>query len=113
VFGWFALQILNHTLQILNHALQILNDARTRKRYDYALAHPEENIQQEEAYGIWKYWKTDARAVLIGFVLIVSIIQYYAKKSSYDAVLPETRMCRMFIHLSLSIVVAIASANAD
>lgn len=71
--------------QRIAKAYEILNDARTRKRYDYALAHPEENIQQEEAYGIWKYWKTDARAVLIGFVLIVSIIQYYAKKSSYDA----------------------------
>lgn len=69
--------------------LQILSDTRTRKRYDYALAHPEENVQ-EEAYGIWKYWKTDARAVLVGFVLIISGIQYLAKKSTFDTVRPST-----------------------
>lgn len=70
--------------QRIAKAYEILSDARTRKRYDYALAHPEENVEREEAYGIWKYWKTDARAVLIGFVLIVSGIQYLAKKSTFD-----------------------------
>lgn len=65
--------------------MQILSDSRSRKRYDYALAHPEEDIQ-EEAYGIWKYWRTDVRAVLLGAVLVVSAIQYFAKKATYEQV---------------------------
>lgn len=116
---------------------QVLSDERSRKRYDYALAHPEEDIQvrvkrsqpqtvlqyrsasahawlrqsmlpwfiwpdrtahqpsfdrgpappvQEEPYGIWKYWRTDARAVILGFLAVISAIQYFGKLSAYDSV---------------------------
>ncbi len=41
---------------------------------------------QEEPYGIWKYWRTDARAVLLCFIAVVSAIQYFSKLSAYDAV---------------------------
>lgn len=120
----------------------MLSDERSRKRYDYALAHPEEDIQvhrqsssrapvppkqhsalarashfegvqsaklhkpeavvfptlslkmrtmkllplQEEPYGIWKYWRTDARAVVLGFLAVISAIQYFGKRSAYGSV---------------------------
>jgi len=43
-------------------------------------------VLQEEPYGIWKYWRTDARAVILGFLAVVSAIQYFAKRSAYDTV---------------------------
>lgn len=41
---------------------------------------------QEEPYGIWKYWRTDARAVVLGFLAVISAIQYFSKRSAYDQV---------------------------
>ena len=41
---------------------------------------------QEEPYGIWKYWRTDARAVILGFLAVISAIQYFGKLSAYDSV---------------------------
>jgi curved DNA-binding protein CbpA len=69
-------------------AYEVLSDERSRKRYDYALAHPEEDIQ-EEPYGIWKYWRTDARAVILGFLAVISAIQYFGKLSAYDSALKK------------------------
>lgn len=69
--------------------MQVLSDDRSRKRYDYALAHPEEEVL-EEVIGIWKYWRTDARAVLLGFLAVVSAVQYAAKLSSWKSVRRST-----------------------
>jgi hypothetical protein len=78
-------------------AYEVLSDDRSRKRYDYALEHPEEDIQ-EEPYGIWKYWRTDARAVILGFLAVVSAIQYFAKRSAYDTALRKVMQSPKYLN---------------
>lgn len=76
--------------QRIAKAYEVLSDDRSRKRYDYALAHPEEEVL-EEVIGIWKYWRTDVRAVLLGFLAVVSVVQYAAKLSSWKQAMEKIR----------------------
>ena len=66
---------------------QILSDSKSRKNYDYALAHPEETLYNEYQYyysQYEKYWRTDARMVVAGFLAVVSLIQYASKQAAYQ-----------------------------
>ncbi len=70
---------------------QILSDPKARKNYDYALAHPEETLYNEYQYyysRYEKYWRTDARMVVAGFLAAVSLIQYASKHAAYQQVRP-------------------------
>ena len=68
---------------------QVLSDPRSRKNYDYALAHPEDTLYNEYQYyysRYEKYWKTDPKVVVLGFLAIISIIQYASRSAAYTQV---------------------------
>ena len=74
--------------------LQVLSDPRSRKNYDYALAHPEDTLYNEYQYyysRYEKYWKTDPKVVVLGFLAIISIIQYACQNADYTRVGRRTR----------------------
>ena len=80
---------------------QILSDPKSRKNYDYALAHPEETLYNEYQYyysQYEKYWRTDARMVVAGFLAVVSLIQYASKQAAYR----QARMLLMDASLCIS-----------
>ncbi|KAJ3676106.1 hypothetical protein LUZ60_003518 [Juncus effusus] len=59
------------------NAYEILKDESTRQQYDYAIAHPEEYFYNTARYYQAYYgYKTDARAVLVGLLLLISGFQY-------------------------------------
>jgi len=66
-------------------AYEILKDETTREQYDYALAHPEEVFYNTARYYQAYYGhKSDPRAVLLGFLLFVSALQYVNQHSRYS-----------------------------
>ena len=68
---------------------QVLADARLRKAYDYALEHPDEHMYNSMRYynaAAVKYWKTDARAVVLSIIAVVSGIQYANQYWVYESV---------------------------
>lgn len=74
----------------LAHA-QVLSDARLRRAYDYALEHPEELMYNRMRFynaHAYKYWQTDARAVVLGFIVLVSGVQYMNQHFVYQSVRP-------------------------
>jgi len=71
---------------------QVLADARLRKAYDYALEHPDEHMYNSMRYynaAAVKYWKTDARAVVLSIIAVVSGIQYANQYWVYESVRPR------------------------
>ncbi|KAK4360977.1 hypothetical protein RND71_019929 [Anisodus tanguticus] len=67
------------------NAYEILKDEATREQYDYALAHPEEFFYNTARYYHAYYGhKTDTRAVLVGLLLILSLIQYLNQWTRYN-----------------------------
>ena len=70
-------------------ATQVLSDPKARKNYDYALAHPEETLYNEYQYyyaRYEKYWRTDPKLVVLGFLAVVSLIQYASRHAAYSQV---------------------------
>ena len=70
---------------------QVLSDARLRRAYDYALEHPEELMYNRMRFynaHAYKYWQTDARAVVLGFIVLVSGVQYVNQHFVYQSVRP-------------------------
>ncbi|XP_078181239.1 chaperone DnaJ-domain superfamily protein [Carex rostrata] len=66
------------------NAYEILKDESTRQQYDYAIAHPEEVFYNTAQYYRAYYGhKTDARAVLVGFLLFVTLLQYLNQWTRY------------------------------
>ncbi|CAN6458024.1 unnamed protein product [Victoria cruziana] len=66
------------------NAYEILKDDTTREQYDYAIAHPEEVFYNAARYYRAYYGhKTDLRAILIGFLLVLSAFQYLNEWSRY------------------------------
>lgn len=66
------------------NAYEILKDESTREQYDYAIAHPEEVFYNTARYYHAYYGhKTDARAVLVGLLLIMSAFQYLNQWTRY------------------------------
>ncbi|KAG6573208.1 Polyubiquitin 10, partial [Cucurbita argyrosperma subsp. sororia] len=66
------------------NAYEILKDESTREQYDYAIAHPEEVFYNTARYYHAYYGhKTDARAVLVGLLLILSGFQYLNQWTRY------------------------------
>ncbi|KAA0056881.1 chaperone protein dnaJ 50 [Cucumis melo var. makuwa] len=67
------------------NAYEILKDESTREQYDYAIAHPEEVVFYNTARYYHAYYghKTDARAVLVGLLLIMSAFQYLNQWTRY------------------------------
>ena len=75
---------------VLAHA-QVLSDTRLRHAYDYALEHPEELMYNRMRFynaRAYKYWQTDARAVVLGFIVLVSGVQYVNQHFVYQSVRP-------------------------
>lgn len=71
--------------------MQVLSDARLRRAYDYALEHPEELMYNRMRFynaHAYKYWQTDARAVVLGFIMLVSGVQYVNQHFVYQSVRP-------------------------
>jgi hypothetical protein len=71
---------------------QVLADARLRKAYDYALEHPDEHMYNSMRYynaAAVKYWQTDARAVVLSIIAVVSGIQYANQYWVYESVRPR------------------------
>lgn len=69
--------------------MQVLSDPRSRKNYDYALAHPEDTLYNEYQYyysRYEKYWKTDPKVVVLGFLAIISVVQYASRNAAYTQV---------------------------
>ena len=96
-------------------ASQILSDPKSRKNYDYALAHPEETLYNEYQYyysQYEKYWRTDARMVVAGFLAVVSLIQYASKQATYQQARSRTSVSRR-IALLLRRVSQIALSHAQ
>ena len=68
-------------------AYEILSDGDSRRSYDYYLEHPEEFLRNKYNYYRYRYApKTDLRIVLLGFVLVVSCIQYVSQVQQYNYV---------------------------
>ena len=68
-------------------AYEILSDGDSRRAYDYYLEHPEEFLRNKYNYYRYRYApKTDMRIVLLGFVLVVSCIQYVSQVQQYNYV---------------------------
>ncbi|KAK9265414.1 hypothetical protein L1049_001663 [Liquidambar formosana] len=66
------------------NAYEILKDEATREQYDYAIAHPEEVFYNAARYYQAYYGhKTDARAVLVGLLLVLSAFQYLNQWTRY------------------------------
>ncbi|KAJ4975826.1 hypothetical protein NE237_000932 [Protea cynaroides] len=66
------------------NAYEILKDDATREQYDYAIAHPEEVFYNTARYYKAYYGhKTDARAVLVGLLLVLSAFQYLNQWTRY------------------------------
>ncbi|KAG9454152.1 hypothetical protein H6P81_007056 [Aristolochia fimbriata] len=66
------------------NAYEILKDEATREQYDYAIAHPEEVFYNTARYYHAYYGhKTDARAVLVGLLLVISAFQYLNMQTRY------------------------------
>ncbi|XP_043690063.1 dnaJ protein ERDJ7 [Telopea speciosissima] len=66
------------------NAYEILKDEATREQYDYAIAHPEEVFYNTARYYQAYYGhKTDARAVLVGLLLVLSAFQYLNQWTRY------------------------------
>ncbi|KAJ3683971.1 hypothetical protein LUZ61_013135 [Rhynchospora tenuis] len=66
------------------NAYEILRDESTRQQYDYAIAHPEEVFYNTaQYYRAYYAHKTDARAVLVGLLLFVSLLQYLNQWTRY------------------------------
>ena len=71
--------------------VQVLSDTRLRHAYDYALEHPEELMYNRMRFynaHAYKYWQTDARAVVLGFIVLVSGAQYMNQHFVYQSVRP-------------------------
>lgn len=67
------------------NAYEILKDEATREQYDYAIAHPEEVFYNTARYYHAYYGhKTDARAVLVGLLLVLSAFQYLNQWTRYN-----------------------------
>ncbi|GMP72879.1 hypothetical protein CsSME_00030772 [Camellia sinensis var. sinensis] len=67
------------------NAYEILKDEATREQYDYAIAHPEEVFYNAARYYHAYYGhKTDARAVLVGLLLVLSAFQYLNQWTRYN-----------------------------
>eukprot|EP00939_MAST-03C_sp_MAST-3C-sp1_P004768 g4768.t1 len=65
-------------------ANEVLGDEETREAYDYYLDHPEERWRNKYNFYRFKYApKTDLRLVLLGFVAVVSIVQYVSAHQRY------------------------------
>ena len=65
-------------------AYEILSEGDSRRAYDYYLEHPEEFLRNKYNYYRYRYApKTDMRLVLLGFVLVVSCIQYVSQIQQY------------------------------
>ncbi|OVA10920.1 DnaJ domain [Macleaya cordata] len=66
------------------NAYEILKDEATREQYDYAIAHPEEVFYNTARYYHAYYGhKTDARAVILGLLLVLSAFQYLNQWTRY------------------------------
>ncbi|XP_058092617.1 dnaJ protein ERDJ7 [Magnolia sinica] len=66
------------------NAYEILKDEATREQYDYAIAHPEEVFYNTARYYHAYYGhKTDARAVVVGLLLVLSAFQYLNQWTRY------------------------------
>ncbi|CAI8583680.1 unnamed protein product, partial [Vicia faba] len=66
-------------------AYEILKDEATREKYDYAIALPEEVFYKTAQYYRAYYGhKTDARAVLVGLLVILSGFQYLNQTTRYN-----------------------------
>ena len=90
--------------------LQVLSDVRLRKAYDYALEHPEELVYNRMRYynaAAVKYWKTDARAVVLSVIALISGFQYANQYMVYQSVRPTAQHCStgpsscVLVHLRL------------
>ncbi|KAK9936117.1 hypothetical protein M0R45_012978 [Rubus argutus] len=67
------------------NAYEILKDEASREQYDYAIAHPEEVFYNTARYYQAYYGhKTDPRAVLVGFLLVLSAFQYFNQWTRYN-----------------------------
>ncbi|XP_050367400.1 chaperone protein dnaJ 50 [Argentina anserina] len=67
------------------NAYEILKDEASREQYDYAIAHPEEYFYNTARYYQAYYGhKTDPRAVLVGFLLVLSAFQYFNQWTRYN-----------------------------
>jgi DnaJ homolog subfamily C member 25 len=65
-------------------AYEILGDGDSRRAYDYYLEHPDEFLRNKYNYYRYRYApKTDLRLVLLGFVLVISCIQYVSQVQQY------------------------------
>ncbi|KAK9817925.1 hypothetical protein WJX72_004406 [[Myrmecia] bisecta] len=80
--------------QRIAQAYEILTDERKRRNYDYALAHPDQYV-----YNRYKYYNAHVREqlqtsvwlVVVGTVLVISVVQYLAKRSSYESAMRFVR----------------------
>ena len=66
-------------------AYEVLGDTEARENYDYYLDHPEERWRNKYNYYRFKYApKTDPRLVISGFVIVVTVIQYFSARQRYS-----------------------------
>lgn len=73
-------------------AYEVLSDPKTRKVYDYYLAHPEEHMYNNAMYYTVVYApKTDYRVVLFGFLVLLSLVQYLSAKTKHQQALAYFR----------------------
>ena len=79
------------------NAYEILSDKDSRKKYDYALAHPEEFLYNRMQYYTMVYApKTDLRLVLLATVAALSVLQYYGTKARYERALTYAQRTNRF-----------------
>ncbi|KAK9845260.1 hypothetical protein WJX81_001560 [Elliptochloris bilobata] len=88
--------------QRLAQAYEVLSDARLRRAYDYALEHPDELVYNRMRYynaHAYKYWQTDARAVVFGIIVLVSGVQYANQHLVYQSAMSRVRKTPKYRHL--------------
>jgi len=66
------------------NAYEILKDEEARRDYDYMLDHPEAYYQNYYRYYRRKGPKVDIRLVLFTTISVISLIQYFVRKSRYQ-----------------------------
>lgn len=87
--------------QRVAQAYEVLSDPRSRKNYDYALAHPEDTLYNEYQYYYSRYekvWKTDPKFVVLGFLAIISVIQYASRNAAYTQAMSRIRQTPRYLN---------------
>lgn len=83
--------------QKIANAYEIVSDKESRKRYDYALKHPEEFMWNSMQYYRFRYSpKTDFRLVLLFTVAVLSALQFYGSKARYERAMTQAKRTTIF-----------------